>query len=175
VFACAHRSWYAQGIAMQNAIKKRAARRPFPPKGHADTTDALIGERIRARRVRIGFSQARLGEAIGLTFQQIQKYERGVNRVSASTLFDIADALGVDVGHFYDGLVQPVPTLGVEQQKKYGAAPSEKRFPARPDPEAEDLLALFRGIGSAKYRRQLLELARSFVEAAPSSKSETGA
>jgi transcriptional regulator with XRE-family HTH domain len=160
---------------MQNASEKRAGRRPLRPKGHADKADALIGQKIRAWRERSRFSQARLGKAIGLTFQQIQKYERGANRVSASKLFEIADALGVDVGYFYDGLVQPVPALADGPQKKYCAALSEKRFPSRPDPESEDLLALFQGIGSAKYRRQLLELARSFVETAPSSKSETGA
>jgi transcriptional regulator with XRE-family HTH domain len=127
--------------------------------------DALIGERIRAWRERMGFSRARLGEAIGLTVQQIQKYESGINRVSASKLFDIADALGVDVGHFYDALVQPVPALGDRQHKVPGALPSERRSPPRPDPEAEDLLALFQDMRSAKHRRQLLELARSFVEA----------
>jgi transcriptional regulator with XRE-family HTH domain len=111
------------------------------------------------------FSRARLGGAIGLTHQQIQKYESGKNRVSASKLFDIAAALGVDVGHFYDALVQPVPALGDRPQKGHGALPSDKRSPFRPDPEAEDLLVLFRGISSAKHRRQLLELARSFAEA----------
>jgi transcriptional regulator with XRE-family HTH domain len=164
-----------QGIAMQDAGEKRVGRRRFPTKGRADNASVLIGAKIRSWRGRIGFSQTRLGEAVGLTHQQIQKYERGDNRVSATTLFAIADALGVDVGHFYDALTQPVPALAGGPQKKHGEAPSEKRFPTRPDPEAEDLLALFQGIGSAKYRRQLLELARSFVEAASSSNKETGA
>jgi hypothetical protein len=77
----------------------------------------------------------------------------------------IANALSVDVGHFYDGLVQPVSALGDGPQKGHGALPSEKRSPPRPDPEAEDLLALFQDMRSAKHRRQLIELARSFVEA----------
>jgi transcriptional regulator with XRE-family HTH domain len=173
--SCPHKMVCIQGIAMQNTSEKGAGRGRFPPKEHADKASVLIGAKIRSWRGRSGFSQARLGEAVGLTYQQIQKYERGANRVSASTLFDIADALGVDVGHFYDGLIQPVPALPDGPQKNHGAAPSEKRIPTRPDPEAEDLLVLFQGIGSAKYRRQLLELARSFVEAAASAKSETGA
>ena len=80
-------------------------------------------------------------------------------------MYEIADALGVDVGHFYDALVQPVPALGDRLPKDRDALPSEKRSPPRPDPEAEDLLALFQDMRSAKHRRQLLELARSFVEA----------
>jgi transcriptional regulator with XRE-family HTH domain len=127
--------------------------------------DALIGERIRAWRERMGSSRARLGQAIGLTIQQIQKYESGINRVSAAKLFDIAEALGVDVGHFYDALVQAVPALGDRSQKAQGALSPDKRSLRRPDPEAEDLLALFQDMRSAKHRRQLLELARSFAEA----------
>ena len=150
---------------MQTESKKRADTRPLPPRGHADKPDALLGQRIRAWRERMGFSRARLAGAIGLTHQQIQKYESGKNRVSASKLYEIADALGVDVGHFYDALVQPVPALGDRPHKGYDPLPSDKRSPFRPDPEAEELLALFRGISSAKHRRQLLELARSFAEA----------
>ena len=147
-----HKMVCSQRIAMPNESDKRAAERPLSPRRHADKPDALIGEKIRARRKRIGFSQAQLGAAIGLAFQQVRKYDCGINRVSAAKLFDIANALGVDVGYFYDALVQ-------------GALPSEKRSPPPPDPEAEDLLALFQDMRSAKHRRQLLELARSFVEA----------
>lgn len=145
--------------------QKNSRQTTVSPKGHADKADALIGERIRARRERIGFSQARLGGAIGLTFQQIGKYERGLNRVSARKLLDIADALGVHIGHFYDGLLRPVPALGGGPQKNHVALSSDKRSLRRPDPEEEDMLAFFQAIPSAKHRRQLLELARSFVEA----------
>ena len=119
---------------MQNESEKRAGTRPLPPNAHAEKPDALIGERIRAWRGRMGVSQARLGEAIGLTFQQIGKYERGLNRVSAHTLLDIAAALGVDVGRFYDTLVQQVPTLGDRLQRGYGALSSNNRSLRRPDP-----------------------------------------
>src|SRR5271170_5682265 len=82
-----HKMVCIQRIAMQNESEKRAGTRPLSARRHTDKPDALIGERIRARRKRIGFSQARLGQAIGLTFQQIRKYECGINRVSASKLF----------------------------------------------------------------------------------------
>jgi transcriptional regulator with XRE-family HTH domain len=152
-------------MATQKKSEKRAGGRSFPPKGHADKPDTLIGERIRAWRQRKGFSQARLGGAIGLTFQQVRKYECGINRVSATKLYEIAAALGVDVGHFYDALVQPASALGETPQKGLGALPSDQRTPLLPDPEAEDLLALFQDMRNAKHRRQLLELARSFAEA----------
>jgi transcriptional regulator with XRE-family HTH domain len=62
---------------------------------------------IRTRRKAIGMSQITLAQAVGLTFQQIQKYERGLNRVSASKLFEVSRALGVPVSFFFDGLGQP--------------------------------------------------------------------
>jgi len=160
-----HKTVCIQPIAMPDESEKRARTRPLRPRGHADKADALIGERIRVWRERMGFSQARLGEAVSLTFQQIQKYERGINRVTATKLFEIAHALGVDVGYFYDALVQPVPALGDRQQQANGALSPDQKPPRRSDPEAEDLLALFQDMRSAKHRRQLLELARSFVEA----------
>ena len=66
--------------------------------------DAHVGARVRARRKAIGMSQTALADAIGLTFQQIQKYERGFNRVSASRLFDVGRALGVPPAWFFEGL-----------------------------------------------------------------------
>src|SRR5271154_1993055 len=66
--------------------------------------DLHVGARIRLRRRMQGVSQERLAEALGLTFQQVQKYERGANRVSASKLYEIARALHVPVGWFFEGL-----------------------------------------------------------------------
>jgi len=70
----------------------------------ATDIDAHVGARIRLRRMLIGLSQERLGEALGVTFQQIQKYERGANRISASKLYEVSRVLGVPVSHFLDGL-----------------------------------------------------------------------
>jgi transcriptional regulator with XRE-family HTH domain len=66
--------------------------------------DAHVGSRIRLRRTLLGLSQERLGDALGLTFQQIQKYERGVNRVGASRLFDLSRALDVPINFFFDDM-----------------------------------------------------------------------
>jgi len=66
--------------------------------------DVHVGGRVRLRRTLLGMSQERLGEALGLTFQQVQKYERGVNRIGASRLFDLARVLDVPIGFFFDDM-----------------------------------------------------------------------
>lgn len=78
--------------------------------------DVHVGSRIRLRRTLLGMSQERLGEALGLTFQQVQKYERGVNRVGASRLFDLSRVLDVPISFFFDDM--PDNLAGT-----YGAAP----------------------------------------------------
>jgi transcriptional regulator with XRE-family HTH domain len=70
-------------------------------KGHP--VDRHIGTRIRMRRLQLGMTQGELGEALGVSFQQVQKYEKGLNRVGGSNLAAIADKLGVAVGFFYQG------------------------------------------------------------------------
>ena len=70
----------------------------------ATETDRHVGNRIRERRVMLGLSQQQMAEMIGVTYQQAHKYERGINRISAGRLFEIAQVLGVAVGHFFDGL-----------------------------------------------------------------------
>lgn len=69
-----------------------------------DRIDVLVGQRIRALRCALGMSQAELGQKVGVRFQQIQKYESGANRVSASRLLALAQTLGVPVGHFFEGI-----------------------------------------------------------------------
>ncbi len=71
-------------------------------KGTPNNVDVHVGQRLRVRRSLLGISQEKLAESIGLTFQQIQKYERGINRVSAGRLFQFSKILDVPVGYFYD-------------------------------------------------------------------------
>ena len=75
--------------------QNRNARKPNP-------IDIHVGSRVRFRRMLLGMSQEKLGELLGLTFQQVQKYEKGINRIGASRLFEIANVLGVNVQFFYD-------------------------------------------------------------------------
>ncbi len=70
----------------------------------AKEVDRFVGGRIRERRIMMGLTQQEMAELIGVTYQQAHKYERGINRVSAGRLFDIAQALGVPVSHFFDGV-----------------------------------------------------------------------
>lgn len=74
-------------------------------KKQANPIDAYVGNRMRLRRMLIGLSQEKMGEMLGLTFQQVQKYEKGVNRIGAGRLYQIADILSVPINYFYDGFV----------------------------------------------------------------------
>src|SRR5438270_5642041 len=73
-------------------------------KKKANPVDRHVGYRVRLRRMLIGMSQEHLGELLGLTFQQVQKYERGINRIGAGRLYEVAGILGVPVSFFYEGV-----------------------------------------------------------------------
>jgi ribosome-binding protein aMBF1 (putative translation factor) len=79
-------------------------RRAAPGVRAANHVDAHVGQKVRERRMELGVSQERLAQMLGVAFQQVQKYERGVNRISASRLFQISHALEVPVGYFFEGL-----------------------------------------------------------------------
>ena len=129
---------------------KRMARRArkssgrMANKGFPNPIDVHVGARIRLRRTLLGISQIALAEAIGLTFQQVQKYEKGVNRVSSSRLVDLADALDVSIPYFFDEMSAAVQ----------GQTPSELlRTKTRPEnDQVQDPLA----------RRETLELVRAY-------------
>lgn len=90
--------------------------------------DVHVGHRVRVRRTLLGLSQDKLGQAIGLTFQQVQKYERGSNRISASRLFDLARILDVSVGYFFDDIDEPSAAKGLaEPAEPFGPDPLTKR------------------------------------------------
>jgi transcriptional regulator with XRE-family HTH domain len=85
--------------------------------GQPHPVDQHVGAQIRLRRRTLGVSQEKLAEKLGLTFQQVQKYERGHNRVSASKLFQIAQALDTDISHFFRGVSgdgEPIADLGAD-------------------------------------------------------------
>ena len=75
-------------------------------KGSATKVDAHVGQRVRGRRKEMGLSQEKLAKSLGVSFQQVQKYEIGINRVSAGRLWDIADSLEVDIGYFFEGIAK---------------------------------------------------------------------
>ncbi len=87
----------------QNQLIKKSSR-GRTPEGEPNPIDVHVGSRIRLRRTLLGLSQEKLATMLGLTFQQVQKYERGANRISASRLWDISKILGVEIAFFYDDM-----------------------------------------------------------------------
>ncbi len=117
----------------------------------ANAVDTKLGQRVRARRLGIGMSQERLAELLGVTFQQVQKYEKGVNRIAASRLFDIAAALDMPVARFFENISGRGASAGMGANVETVLA----------TPEGQQLMALFASIKSVKVRRRVLELARA--------------
>ena len=87
-----------------NTTKSKKASRGRTPSGQPNPIDVHVGKRIRLRRTLLGFSQEKLAAMLGLTFQQVQKYERGNNRVGASRLWDISNVLNVPVSFFFEDM-----------------------------------------------------------------------
>ena len=118
--------------------------------------DLHVGARVRMRRKLLGMSQEKLADALGLTFQQVQKYERGANRVSASKLFEIARFLDVAPAYFFDGLAAEAALPGRSPQEQ-----SLHQFLMTP--EGVELASLLPKL-NPKYRRRVLELVRTLAE-----------
>jgi transcriptional regulator with XRE-family HTH domain len=128
--------------------------------------DKHVGSRVRMRRMMIGMSQEKLGEKLGITFQQIQKYEKGTNRIGASRLQQIATVLSVPVSFFFEGA--PVPEIA-------GGPISEPTSPAYVSDflATADGLALtkaFMKVKDAKVRRRIVDLVEAMVAEETSSR-----
>ena len=152
-----------QGVAGEMADDKsdeqelddRNSRRPNP-------IDSHVGSRVRLRRMLLGMSQEKLGEQLGLTFQQVQKYEKGVNRIGASRLFDLSQVLGVPIQFFYD-----------EAPYAQSAAATAAGFAERPaesyvvdflaSREGMELNKAFVRIADGRVRRSIVDLVRTLA------------
>jgi len=124
--------------------------------------DAHVGGRIRLRRTLLGLTQERLGDALGLTFQQVQKYERGANGVRASRLFDLARILEVPVGYFYDDL----PAAAGGTVNRYGFAESSDAYgtdDALASRETLELVRAYYRITDPSVRKRVFELVKSMA------------
>ena len=120
--------------------------------------DLHVGARIRMRRKLLGVSQEKLADQLGLTFQQVQKYERGANRVSASKLYEIARALQTSVAYFFDGLAS---TDGGADPAN---VPPEFMHELVMTPEGLELAALFPKLKRGRVRRRVLDLVKALAE-----------
>ena len=130
-----------------------------PDTGAPNPVDSHVGSRIRMRRKILGVSQEKLAESLGLTFQQVQKYERGANRVSASKLYQIAKALEAPILYFFEGL--PDPTS--EKNNTIDLGVDRIVSALLMTPEGLELATLFPRIDETSVRRRLLDLVRALV------------
>jgi transcriptional regulator with XRE-family HTH domain len=133
--------------------------------------DLHVGARIRTRRKILGVSQEKLAESLGLTFQQVQKYERGANRVSASKLYEIASALQTQTAYFFEGLADP--SQAVTATAADGAEQFVHDFLMTP--EGLELAGLFPKIKRGAVRRRILDLVRSMAEEEAADGQDNGA
>ena len=139
----------------------RSARPGGRGRRKADTphpVDVHVGSRVRLRRGELGMSQEKLASELGLTFQQVQKYERAANRISASRLYYMSKVLGVDVPYFYEGYAETGAPSGFAELP---AATFESDLLQRR--ETIELIKAFYGIANQTLRRQMLGLAKSFA------------
>src|SRR5580700_1467932 len=137
----------AGGRTLQQT-KGRNKRRGRAKSDGPNPIDVHVGSRVRLRRNMLGLSQEKLGESIGLTFQQVQKYERGANRIGASRLLEIARVLDIPVTFLFDN-VDPVRAPAIPQ----GSAMQALEADPLHTPETRELISAFYGIQDAIVRR----------------------
>jgi transcriptional regulator with XRE-family HTH domain len=150
--------------------------RPGAGTKRPNAMDAHVGSRVRLRRMMMGMSQEKLGEQMGLTFQQIQKYERGINRVSASRLWELARVLGVSVQFFFEEL-----SFGLAPASQTGAQPGFAEAQAEStiieflgSRDGLELNRAFVRIRDARVRRSIVDLVRSLAGDAAAADLERG-
>ena len=129
------------------------------PKKQANPIDAQVGNRLRLRRMMIGMSQERLGELLGLTFQQVQKYEKGVNRIGAGRLFEIARILGVQIYFFYESVAEQLAGA-----PGFTEAESPPVLEFVSSGEGLQLSLAYMRIKDPKVRKRVLDLVKSLSE-----------
>lgn len=140
-----------------NAVKRKT-------KGVADPVDKHVGHRLRVRRSLMGMSQERLAEAIGLTFQQIQKYERGTNRVSAGRLFQFSRILEVPIPYFFEQFGNDFE----QGEASYGFSDNEQEEFQGEDlmqrKETLDLVRVYYSIPDANARKDIYKFVKSMAD-----------
>ena len=145
---------------------KSARRQKFErlPPGVANPVDIHVGARVRLRRTLLGMSQEKLGDSVGLTFQQIQKYERGANRIGASRIYEFSRILDVPVAYFFEDM--PDVLRSREGRMRVGLQDQDQKD-LEPDPMAKretlELVRAYYRIASPRVRKRLFELTKSLA------------
>jgi transcriptional regulator with XRE-family HTH domain len=140
---------------MINTGRRQKSDKPNP-------VDVHVGSRVRLRRTLLGMSQEKLGDALGLTFQQVQKYERGANRIGASRLYDLSRVLDVPVSYFFEefGDLPAITGLGEASADPYQPNPMMKR-------ETLELVRAYLRIADPQIKRRVFELTKALAAAYP--------
>ncbi|MDA8231609.1 MAG: helix-turn-helix transcriptional regulator [Magnetospirillum sp.] len=150
------------------AVSRRASR-GRTPSGRPNPIDVHVGARVRLRRTLLGMSQEKLGEALGLTFQQVQKYERGANRIGASRLFDMSRVLDVPVSYFYEDMTEEVEAASPRNMVRATEDPPQFGENLMAQRETLELVRAYYRITDPQVRRHVHDLARAL---GPSDESE---
>jgi transcriptional regulator with XRE-family HTH domain len=129
--------------------------------------DLHVGRRIRWRRKELKLSQEALADRLGVTFQQVQKYERGANRISAGRLYELAQAMGTSIAYFYDGAEETGAALAK------GLAEEPAQFLGMIDADAVDLVIAFHAIPDPALRRSILAMVRNSAAAFEEGKAQS--
>lgn len=132
-------------------------------KGTPDSIDVHVGQRLKIKRSLLGLSQEKLAESIGLTFQQIQKYERGLNRISAGRLYEFARILEEKVPYFYQGLPgygNSAVTSGLSDNEQEGFAGEEDVMNKR---ETLELIRIYYSIEDENMRKDIFKFIKSMA------------
>jgi len=138
-----------------------------PPLGTPRPVDVHVGARLRQRRTLLGMSQEKLGEAVGLTFQQIQKYERGANRIGASRLYQLSNVLDVLVSYFFEEMPGEVQRTRGDYAASNRADDIETVQAGDPMARREtlELVRAYYRIEDPKVRKRVFELTKSIANA----------
>lgn len=144
----------------------RLAREKILPLGTPNPIDVHVGSRVRLRRTLLGLSQEKLGETVHLTFQQIQKYERGSNRIGSSRLYELGKILDVPVSFFFDDMPDDVQAFGGRNRTR-GMA-DQAQAANEPDPlarrETLELVRAYYRITDDQVRKRLFDLTKSLAK-----------
>ncbi len=144
---------------MSAKTKTKPAKKSRPARGGDPAVDLHVGQRVRARRLELGMSQQELARLIGITFQQLQKNERGVNRLSASRLYETARVLDVPESYFFEG-IQGAKTLAIPAKK---SEPFMSIVDEAAKRETIDLVRAYYDITDRKLRQQMVNTMRALA------------
>ena len=133
--------------------------------GRPNPVDVHVGSRVRLRRTLLGMSQEKLGEAIGLTFQQVQKYERGANRIGSSRLYDLSRVLDVPVGFFFDDMPVAVASSSPAQRRDMAEEFAAQELDPMAKRETLELVRAYYRIRDPQVRKRLFDMTKALAAA----------